>query len=60
MDTAIRKITVTEHADAAAQRTAATGEIVPNPHVQGTPEYAEWKAAFERFLLLHSTGEVSA
>lgn len=59
-DTSIRRVTIAEQADAAAQRTVQLGGIEPNPHPQGTEDAAAWQAAYERFLLLHSSGEVSA
>lgn len=57
MDAPIRSITIAEHADIAARRTAETGEIQPNPHEQGTTEHAQWKVAYERQLLRHTAPE---
>ena len=58
-DTSIRRVTIAEQADLAARRAAETGEVEPNPH-QDTADQGEWQRAYERFLVLHSTGEVSA
>lgn len=59
-DTSIRRISIAEQADAAAWRTVHLGGIETNPHPQGTDDAAAWQAAYERFLLLHSSGEASA
>jgi hypothetical protein len=58
-DASIRRVTIAEQADAAARRTAQTGELERNPH-EGTQDSGEWKRAYERYLLLHTSGEVSA
>lgn len=58
-DPSIRRVTIAEQANLAAQRTAQTGEIERNPH-EGTPDAGEWQRAYERYLLLHTMPESEA
>jgi hypothetical protein len=58
-DLPIRPITIAEQARDAARRFVATGETESNPH-QGTAQEQVWRSAFDRYVLLFSTGEVSA
>lgn len=58
-DLSIRRTTIAEQADAAARRFVQTHTPEQNPH-EGTPDAPVWKAAFERFLLLHSLPEAEA
>jgi hypothetical protein len=44
-------------ADAAAQRYVITGVEQDCPYVSGTEASREWRAAYQRYLLLHSSGE---
>ena len=44
-------------ADAAAQRFVKTRIEQDNPFVSGTEAHREWKASYQRFLLLHSSLE---
>lgn len=45
---------IAQQADEAARRFVTTGRNEWNPYVLGTDAHAAWKAAFERYLLLHS------
>lgn len=56
-DLSIRRISIAEQADRAAQRAAETGETQPNPHTPGTPEHRLWQCAFERQLQRHACPE---
>lgn len=56
-DLSIRPITIAEHAEMAAARTAESGVIEANPHPLGSVEHSRWKAAYCRFLLLHTAPE---
>jgi hypothetical protein len=56
----IQPIGIAESADLAARRCVETGEAQPNPHERGTDEFKQWKAAYERFLLRHSSPESEA
>lgn len=62
MDLPIRPVTVAEHAAAAAQRTAETGEAQSNPHEPGTDAFSRWRATYTRALQLYAVpqGEASA
>ena len=59
-DPVISRQAIAADADAAAQRAVQFGAPQQNPHESGTEAHACWKAAYERYLLLHSTGETSA
>lgn len=50
---------VAADADAAAQRFVATGVEQDCPFVSGTEASREWRAAHQRYLLLHSAAEGS-
>jgi hypothetical protein len=51
---------VCQQADEAAREAVRTQRIPVNPFPIGSDAAAAWKTCFERYLLLHSTGEVSA
>lgn len=54
---------IADAADQAAREYAQAPKGAPcpvNPYPIGSDAAAVWRAAFQRFLLLHSTGEVSA
>jgi hypothetical protein len=51
---------IAQAADIAACETVTTGAQQQNPYPCGSAAAAVWTAAYERYLLLHSTGEVSA
>lgn len=57
MDSAIRRMTIAEEADAAARRTVETGELERNPYPKDSAEYRAWRASFERSLLVHTAPE---
>ncbi len=52
----IRRQTIAEEADAAAQRTVASAVLEPNPYF-GLDDERAWKSAYERYLLKYSAPE---
>lgn len=53
-DPIIIRQAIAEDADRAAQRCVLTGVNQENPHERGTDAQADWQAAYERYLVLHS------
>jgi hypothetical protein len=60
MDTAVRKVSIAEHARHAAQLAATTFQHQENPHELGSTEHAEWAAAYQRYFDECISGEGSA
>lgn len=63
MEQIISREVIASAADKAAREYAQAPQGSPepvNPYPCGSDAAAVWRAAFQRFLLLHSTGEVSA
>ncbi len=56
-DEIISREAIARQADAAAQRSVAVGAIEANPHAPNTAASRIWAAAFNRYLLLHSSVE---
>lgn len=56
----VSRAKVCQHADEAARISVQTQQLQTNPYPVGSDAAAAWKVCFERYLLLHSTGEVSA
>jgi hypothetical protein len=46
---------IAKQASDAAKRTVTTGELEANEYPQDTDEARIWKAAYERYLLLHGS-----
>lgn len=57
MDQVQSRQSIAEDANLAAQRAVAHGVEQANPHPQDTEAHGVWRAAYLRFLLLHSAPE---
>jgi hypothetical protein len=53
----IPRAAIAEDANLAAQRAVAHGVEQANPHPQDSEAHAIWRAAYLRFMLLHSAPE---
>jgi hypothetical protein len=57
MEPILSRQAIAEDADRAAQRYVLTGVEQDCPYVSGTEAHREWRAAYQRYLLLHSSLE---
>lgn len=56
-ETVTSRQAIADDADAAARRFVATRVEQDCPYVSGTEAHREWRASYQRFLLLHSSVE---